>query len=238
LTWLGLGLSQGDPTLLLRPGAAREGLKLAYLGILYAWLLGASAWCWRRWGPRRPSWKQPELFFLGLGVGLGGLVLHRGLLWLLGDYTPHLPAPQVALIALVTSPLLALAEEMVFRGYLFGTVREDHGRVAAYVGVNGFFAVLHLLRPGTLDYKLALGLGLFLVGCVLSRWAEVSGSLWPSIGLHSALVLGNVVDNGSAVQAGWLSGLRGDPAAGLLGWVLLLGLGGLASLAKPREAHD
>lgn len=238
VTWLLLGLSQGDPTLLLRPGAASEPLKLAYLGLLYAWLLGASGWCWKRWGPRLPGWRRPGLFFLGLGIGVVSLTVHRGLLWLLGDYTPQLPALNVALIALVTSPLLALAEEMVFRGYLFGTVREDYGRAAAYLGVNGFFAVLHLLRPGTFDYKLALGLGLFLVGCVLSRWAEASGSLWPAIGLHSALIIGNVVDNVSVVQPGWLSGLRGDPAAGVLGWVLLLGLGALAPRAKPLHADD
>ncbi len=220
--------------MLLRPGAASEPLKLAYLGLLYAWLLIASHFCWRRWGPKSPGWQWPGLFWMGLAVGAGGLVLHRGLLWLLGDYTCHLPDGKVAVIALLTSPLLAIAEEMVFRGYLFGTVREDYGRAAAYVGVNGFFAVIHLLRPGTVDYKLGLGLGLFLVGCVLARWAERSGSLWPAIGLHSALIVGNVVDNSSVVQAGWLSGLRGDPAAGVLGWVLLGGLAALAPKSRPR----
>lgn len=221
------GLALGRPFLLLQPGAP-EPIRLLYLVLLYASLLGVTAACWRRQGPGReaaslrPAWAGGYL--AGLALGLGGAILHRLLLYALGAWSPPATPATVWLVALVTAPLLALAEEVLFRGYLFQVLREDMGRARAYVLANAFFAVVHLFRPGGAEYKLAYGFGLFLAGVVLCRVVEVTRSLWPALGLHVGWILFMVGDPPGRVTPGVVAGLEGDPAAGLLGWLLLLGL--------------
>jgi len=132
--------------------------------------------------------------------------------------------------------VLAFGEEVLFRGYLFGVFREELGPPRAYLVANALFAGVHLLRPGDPLFKMAYGLGLFLAGAVLCRLAEKSGSLWAGIGLHSAWILMGVLDPPDRIQPGWLSGLGGDPAAGVLGWALLASLWvGLGVLGRPQH---
>jgi membrane protease YdiL (CAAX protease family) len=138
--------------------------------------------------------------------------------------------------ALAVALLLAFAEEVLFRGYLFGVLREELGRPRAYLLGNALFALVHLLRPGALVFKLAYGLGLFLVGAVLCQLAEARGTLWPGIGLHAGWIVMVVLDPPGRVAPGWLAGLGGDPAAGFLGWLLLLVLGVLVRGPRPWRA--
>lgn len=221
------GLAVGQPTLLLQPRPP-EALRLLYLVLLYVSLLGVTAACWRCHGPGpeaaslRPTWAGG--YVAGLALGVGGAVLHRLLLHLLGAWSPPDTPAEVWLLALFTAPLLAFAEEVLFRGYLFQVLREDLGRARAYLLANAFFAAVHLFRPGGAEFKLAYGFGLFLAGVVLCRVVEVTRSLWPAIGLHVGWILFMVGDPPGRVTPGLVAGLEGDPAAGLLGWVLLLGL--------------
>jgi membrane protease YdiL (CAAX protease family) len=224
-SWLTLGLLQGDPTLLLRPGAASDPTRIAYLLSLYVWLLLATRFCWKRWGPPPPGLRPgPFVQFFALGLGL--LCLQRGVLWLAGWWHPPAGIHAGLLAqALVVAPLMALAEELVFRGYLYGVVREELGEGVALVGVNLFFALLHLFRPGDALFKLVYGFGLWLAGVVLTLALRRTGQLTASVGLHSSWILAGVVDPPGRVVPGWLPGLRGDPAAGLVGWMFLLLIG-------------
>lgn len=224
LSWSAVGLWQHDLLVALSPRAG-EGTRLTYLGLLYCALAAATWLCWRRMGPRLWGWGRPSLLVLGLGVGLVSALVHRGVLWLGGWWTwPAGVTGTSALLALATSLALALVEEAVFRGYLMGVVWEDRGRTTALVGVSLFFALVHLFRPGGLLFKLAYGFGLFLSSLILGRVAERTASLWPCVGVHAAWIAVSVVDPPGRVRPGWLPGLEGDPAAGLVGWVLLGGL--------------
>ena len=229
-TWLSLGLLNGNATLLLHPGTS-DRLRITYLVMLYGWLLVATRWCWLRWGPPSPRCSVSS-FFAFLGLGLGLVVLQRALLWLCGWWTPPAGIDLKSLLwACLTSPLLAIAEELVFRGYLYGVVREDLGERRALIGVNAFFALLHLFRPGDLVFKLVYGIGLWLAGVVLTLAYRRSGRLTAAMGLHTSWIVTAVLDPPGRVTPGWLAGLRGDPAAGLVGWTFLLLL--VALLARP-----
>ena len=236
LCWLSLGLLAGEPLLLLRPGSP-ENMRVAYLVGLYFWLLGATAYCWRGQGPRWVRWGGPADFLGGFALGAAFLALHRGILGGLGWWQPAQPFPWAILgLALLTSPLLAWAEEWVFRGYLYGVLREEWGKLPAALSVNLFFAGVHLFRPGGLEFKLALGFGLFVVGLVLTLALERRGRLLAGIGLHASLVVAGIVDPPAQTVPGLWAGLRGEAPAGLLGWLLLLMLGLLLQWTKvPRN---
>jgi membrane protease YdiL (CAAX protease family) len=237
-TWLSLGLAHGDPTVLLRPGTT-DSLRIPYLVMLYAWLLVATRLCWARWGPPRPSLKV-SAFFTFLALGLGLLAVQRSLLWVCGWWTPPTGIDlRLLLLASITSPLLAVAEELVFRGYLFGVVREERGELIALVGVNLFFALLHLFRPGDLWFKLVYGVGLWLAGAVLTLAYRCTGQLSAPMGLHTSWILVSVLDPPGRVTPGWLPGLRGDPAAGLVGWAFLMVMAwGLGRRSRKEASND
>lgn len=224
-SWAVVGVYAGRPLIALQPGTP-EPLRVTYLVLLYLSLVGTTVVCWRGWGPSSPGWSRPGWLLGGLLAGVVSAGLHRFLLWLGGWWSwPALPAAHFLLLALLTSLLLGVTEEAVFRGYLFGVAREEYPRAQALVGVSLFFALVHLFRPGGADFKLAFALGLLLTSWVLCRVVEVSGQVWPAAGLHSGWILMNVLDPPGRVVPGWISGLEGDPAAGALGWLLLLGLG-------------
>jgi uncharacterized protein len=140
--------------------------------------------------------------------------------------------------ALLLNGLLLLAgvgfaEELLFRGWLWGEIELQVGARKALFLQALIFALLHpWYRAPGLE---ALGLlgGLILLGLVLAlqRRAD-AGSLWGAIGLHGGLVGGwFLVQKGllqiSPAAPAWLVGPGGadiNPIGGLIGWV---GLGGL-----------
>jgi membrane protease YdiL (CAAX protease family) len=216
--WLSLGLANGDPTLLLRPGVG-DTLKITYLVLLYAWLMTATALCWRRFAPTNLCIGRFSDLLGGLTLGWSLLILHRGTLWICGQWHPSSPFPwSLLLLAFLTSPLIAFSEELVFRGYLYGNLRTTAGKVL----VSLFFALLHLFRPGDLIFKLSLGFGLFLVSLALMKCLDQRNRLLYPTGLHASWVVAAVVDPPQNLQSGWFGGLRGEPMAGLLAWLLLM----------------
>ncbi len=141
--------------------------------------------------------------------------------------------------ALALAVGVGFAEELVFRGWLWGELGERLGRRQALWGQALLFALLHpwWRLPGLA----AVGLlaGLILLGLVLGLQRRADGgALWGAIGLHGGLVGGWF-----ALQAGplalaasgpdWLVGATGaggaNPIGGAIGW---LALGGLALLRR------
>ena len=232
--WLLPGLLLGRPTALL-DGSAPAAWKHAYVALLYLVLLGATARAWRAEGPScpAPGLPRPSDVLVGAAAGGAGALLHRALLAAGGWWTPPELGGWKVLEVLFVAPLLALAEELLFRGYLFGVLREELGRPRAYLLANLVFAGAHLLRPGDGAFKLAYGLGLLLVGATLCRLVEASGRLGPAVGLHAGWIALVVLDPPGRVTPGWLPGLAGDPSAGVVGWLLLLGfLAGAGPLGR------
>lgn len=85
--------------------------------------------------------------------------------------------------------LAPVVEEAVFRGYIFGNLRE-YSRPAAYLVSCVLFAFLHVWQFAAVSRDAAyLLLALqYLVPSLVMAWVfERSGSLWGSILLHSAV---------------------------------------------------
>lgn len=218
--WVSLGLYYGDLTLLLT-GRAPGPARVSYLVMLYLWLSVATATCWKRWGPAGIRWNRPRQFLLGLGLGLLTTLAQRALVWMTGVWNPPASSVHALLVAGLTSPLLACAEEAVFRGYLFGVLCETEGRARAYLWGNLVFASLHLFRPGGLYFKLCYGLGLFVAGCLLCALVERTGQLWAGAGLHSVWIFFLVLDPPGQSRSSWFWGLDGDFSTGVFSWVVL-----------------
>jgi uncharacterized protein len=110
-----------------------------------------------------------------------GLVLHfmhwsgqASLAPLLGK-TPLTVALAFAGVAVVTP----FAEELFFRGFLYPALRARLGIVLGLAISSAFFALLHL-TPTVLPPLLFMGVSLGVL-------YEATGSIWPSVLLHSAV---------------------------------------------------
>lgn len=114
-------------------------------------------------------------------------------------------SPQVGLLGLWLSVMLvpAFSEEIVFRGLMIPAKAETR-RPILWMGVGTLIFVLWhvfealVLLPGAtlfLHPAFLLNAGLIGLGCALMRWR--TGSLWPAVLLHGALVF---------VWKAWLGG--------------------------------
>ena len=135
---------------------------------------------------------------------------------------------------------VGFAEELLFRGWLWGELELLLGRGRALIAQAGIFALLHpwyrLITPGdpaALSEALALLGGLTLLGLVLALQRRADGGLlWGAIGLHGGLVGGWFALQNGLIQLSpaapvWLVGPGGpnpNPIGGLFGWLGLLGL--------------
>ena len=116
-----------------------------------------------------------------------------------------------ARVFLVPALLVAIFEEMLFRGWLEGRHAAAGRPWRTAAGVSAFYALLHAFRarPRLLDVDMDVGgalealrtwagrtlepsvfgptfVGLFLFGLVLSGTYRRSGTIWASIGVHAA----------------------------------------------------
>ena len=142
--------------------------------------------------------------------------------------------------ALALAAGVGFAEELLFRGWLWGELGELLGRRQALFSQAILFGLVHpwWRLPGVAGAGL-LG-GLILLGLVLGLQRRADGgALWGAMGLHGGLVGGWF-----ALQAGplalaasgpeWLMGPGGpggaNPIGGLIGW---LSLGALVLIRRP-----
>jgi hypothetical protein len=128
---------------------------------------------------------------------------------------------------------VGFAEELLFRGWLWGELEQIAGAQRAIGLQAAFFALVHpwYQLPGLEAIGLLIGLVLLGLALALQRRAD-GGALWGAVGLHGGLVGGWF-----ALQAGLLQISPGTPAwligpgspnpnpiGGLLGWLGLAGL--------------
>lgn len=177
-----------------------------------------------------------------IGVAsIGLLVLVQvGLGWALFDPSSFASGQLIPIV--LTGALAALAvgwsEELLFRGWLLRELEQGCAPGLALVINSLIFALAHFIKP--LDVMIAMlpqFLGLLILGMILV-WARRIAlrpvprqtSLGPAVGLHSGLVWGYYVLNvgGLTQETGrvpdWVTGLDGNPLAGIVGLILLLGL--------------
>lgn len=80
----------------------------------------------------------------------------------------------LAFIALVVLP--PIAEELLFRGYLFGKIRQENGFWLSAVITSAVFGLVHL--------QWNVGIDTFVLGMFLALLREKTGSIWASMMLH------------------------------------------------------
>ncbi len=196
------------------------------------------------------GWNLPNLqdFLRGLGWGLASLtlmfLLQGGLGWLrwqlpTGDFW------RIALEGFVVAIGTGLAEELVFRGWILRELEHDYSASVALGANSLMFAILHFLKPLPEAIRTFPQFpGLVLLGLILvwmkrstrsQRRTAVSlqtqaGRLGLPIGFHAGLVWGYyLLKVGELTRLtnrapDWLTGIDGNPLAGLIGLFFLTGL--------------
>ncbi|NJR49647.1 MAG: CPBP family intramembrane metalloprotease [Leptolyngbyaceae cyanobacterium CSU_1_3] len=171
----------------------------------------------------------------GLGLGLSSLMLMfwvQGVLgWVEWQFSPLLA--RMILEGSLTGLGFGFAEELLFRGWLLDELQRDYSSGKAR-WINAIvFAALHAPRSiAQLPALVILGVALI--------WAKeaTQGRLGLSIGLHGGLVWGYYIVNvGQLIRYAdqvpqWVTGLEGNPLAGVAG---LLAVGTIA-LGMKRAA--
>jgi membrane protease YdiL (CAAX protease family) len=197
---VGLALPRGWPLLIL------PSLEL---------LLGG--WLFWRW--RRPAWRLAGAGRHALVVGGVTAALSAGLLAVAALLPWRATVGQASLIeagALVL--LVPLAEELYFRGLLFGHLVQTVGRLVAALLSSALFGLLHLPQ-GTAPVMAGLS-ALLCLAVLLS-----GGSLLWAVGLHSSWNAASVLRASTSAR----------PAVVVLAVLLWLGL--LARALLSRETR-
>ncbi len=126
---------------------------------------------------------------IGFGLGFVLVLCTVCLLKLLGTYrclgenhSANLALP--LLICLV----VGIAEELMFRGFIFNTIEKSWGTTRALVITSVLFGCAHLNNPIYSTSELIIGcLGLiFEAGLLLNAAFLINRSLWLAVGLHCA----------------------------------------------------
>lgn len=166
---------------------------LIYILVLFVVIL--PIWAIRNWAyvlkvlgiakkPTRAIWWLPLLMWLAyMGATIIAALVANLLPWVDVDQQQETGFQDitqpieyvVAFVALVVLP--PIAEELLFRGYLFGRLREKFGFWLTTIVVSVMFGIVHLQWNVGIDVAV---LSLFL--CYLR---ERTGSIWASITLHT-----------------------------------------------------
>ncbi len=102
---------------------------------------------------------------------------------------------RLVLVVLVITVLAPLGEELLFRGYIFGALRNWRGFWPAAIVTGLVFGAVHI---GSSPIGYALPLAIFGFGlCLLYQW---TGSLYPCIALHAC---NNAIALGGDQGWGW-----------------------------------
>lgn len=139
---------------------------------------------------------------------------------------------RVAIEGLLSAISIALAEELVFRGWLLDELERDYAPRVSLFGNAIAFALLHFLKPLAEAWRTFPEFpGLVLLGLILVQAKRVAnGRLGAAIGLHAGLVWGYyLVAVGELLEpvgniSPWWIGVNGNPIASVTGWLALGGL--------------
>ena len=225
----------------------RENSNLASIltmGLLFVELL----FWWRFWGKAVHgeteiyaryglinSHKNFREFVRGWAVGfwlcLSLFIVEALLGWI--EVTPL----SVSLLLIVAEGLLsavaiALAEELLFRGWLLDELQRDYGKTTCVWLTAIAFAVAHFLKPIAEIIRTAVtfpALVLLGIALVLAKYRH-GDRLGISIGIHGGLIWGYYIVNvGQLIEErdrvpSWVTGIDGNPIAGVMGLIFLSAL--------------
>ena len=173
-------------------------------------------------------------FFQGLAIGFWlclGLFISEALLGWIEVVNPPTNLIRIASEGLLSAGGIALAEELLFRGWLLDELQRDYGKKIC-IGVTAVvYAVAHFFRPLEEIIRIAItfpALVLLGIALVLAKYKH-GDRLGISIGIHAGLVWGYYIVNvGQLIEYTnqvpvWITGIDGNPIAGVMGLVFLSG---------------
>lgn len=158
------------------------------------WLYAAMLWLYAivakgfegRFPQDLPIGKLAPHMGLGLAFGLGYFVIVTGIMALTGCYKIESWGADWMAVgrAFMMFLIVAIGEEIIFRGVLFRWVDEKWGFPAAMVSSAFLFGLVHITNPGgTLWASIAIAIE---AGLLLGAAYKWSGTLWLPIGIHWA----------------------------------------------------
>ncbi|MGK7950314.1 MAG: lysostaphin resistance A-like protein [Xenococcaceae cyanobacterium] len=164
----------------------------------------------------------------GLAIGfcfcLSLFVLEAILGWVEFN-TPSFLLVRIVLEGLLSALGIALAEELFFRGWILEELQRDYPqKTTAWIDA-AIFAVAHFIKPLTEVLRTLITFpALFLLGLTLvwAKWKH-NNRLGISIGLHGGLVWGYYILNVGQLYKysdrvpEWVTGIDGNPIAGIMG---------------------
>lgn len=98
-----------------------------------------------------------------------------------GVYSLSNPMERHFLFIALQMFLIALAEEIVFRGYILTNLIESFGKIPALIISSAIFSAAHLFNP---EYSVLPIINIFIGGILLGMFFIYRGNIWFSVGLH------------------------------------------------------
>ncbi|HAX86780.1 MAG TPA: CPBP family intramembrane metalloprotease domain-containing protein [Cyanobacteria bacterium UBA11370] len=184
------------------------------------------------------TWKLSLFISLGGGFILGVMSLAIAFFcqWLLGwiewQSVNLASLGTLGLSILMLALWIAITEELVFRGFLVNELQQDYSIGVTAIISSLIFALLHLIWEQENTLPQLPGLWLMGMVLVLARYVD-GGSLGLPWGLHAGWIWGlTCLQEGKLISytgkaATWITGLQGNPLAGMVGFLCLLAVGGL-----------
>lgn len=147
-------------------------------------------------GLRRPKWSDPVW---GLSAIPLYLVLYLITVGVLTYFIPSINVNEkqqlgfnnvsgasemiLTFFSLVILP--PIAEEILFRGLLYSSLKKNLPKVVAVLGTSALFALGHLPEGGSAGPLYIAGIDTFILSLILILLREKTGGLWASMTLHA-----------------------------------------------------
>ncbi|BFM39508.1 type II CAAX endopeptidase family protein [Synechocystis sp. LKSZ1] len=246
LPWALFAYGAFQPDTNLTTIVAMGGLFLLFLALLRWWtrrFYGQSQ-AFAYYGlvaSRRNGWDTLQGLALGFAMTAGLFTLEALFGWVTFQ-SPVLAWGRLIWEGSLTGLGVAFAEELFFRGWFLTELQRDYTLRVALGGNALFFAILHFLKPlGEILRTFPQFPALVLLGLILGLAKNRHGHrLGYCIGLHGGLVWAYYIVNvGQLVQYSdnifpWLTGVDGNPLAGVMG---LMGLCILLFIVQKQQTE-
>ena len=180
----------------------------------------------------RLSWLT---LFKGLAIGFcfcWALFITEAILGWVSIAPTDISLLRVVLEGLLSALGIALAEELVFRGWVLWELEQDFRPNQALIISAVLFAVAHFLKPITEIIRTAITFPALLLLGIILVWGKkkFQNYLTAPIGIHAGLVwgyyilnVGNLLSYSDRVPP-WITGIDGNPIAGVMGLVFMSAL--------------
>jgi uncharacterized protein len=209
-------------------------VELLFLWSLWGKFVHSDRHIYTRYGLAKNKQNIRE-FWQGLAIGFWlclGLFITEALFGWVEVIHPSASLSRIIIEGWLSAVGIALAEELLFRGWLLDELQRDYSKKICVWVTAIAYAVAHFLKPVAEIMRTAVtfpALVLLGIALVLAKYQH-GDRLGISIGIHAGLVWGYYIVNvGQLIKYNnqvpvWVTGIDGNPIAGVMGLLFLSGL--------------